>query len=564
MSGFDVLASVIQSDRESGRFLVLITEDGRLAYSHWRPFQLAGYPAIQVGESYKLRLGYDQRDGETLVVREVLEPCPMPDVALHRLGPAVPASEPQYCSGAECLEAVQTKEKVTIVSNLTLSEGCEYHGLDIDGSVVLANCYINGDFRWLKARVRGSVWFLNCRFSQHFSLKSSVLDGSCVFFGCDFSGAGGVSLRGLQACSVLLEFGTRGSDDMLWLNEMTLRGCLALNGTFEAPVQLLAKQDEAPVNDAPGLGQVFIGRQSYRAEKLSRNHFAGGIVMDGYPMTGDLEIRRSHISALTSVNMTCAHLLIDNCEVDQDVVLEEPVISDEDRGMVISDTVIGRHLNMSGRCLKGACSLAGTSVGHAWMLELENPEEGTPRLDITRFHAQHAWFEPIRLLYGDCPVNRFAKPPAFGLLAREHLTEHCKDDRRHLAEAYTRFKNWMADTGHLREEDHAFFHMRHYKEPRGLQRWLLGGVFGWGIRFRNIFLSALLVTLVFAAVYVFIGFSVDEAAMLSFQSFISSFFGRWPEAPVTGLLSIMVTLESMTGVLFVTVLVGAYIRKLLR
>ncbi len=100
MSSFEVLASVIQSDRESGRFLVLVTEDGQVAYSHWRPFQLAGYPTIQVGESYKLRLSYDQRDGETLVVREVLEPCPMPDVALHRFGPAVPLNEPQppgYC-----------------------------------------------------------------------------------------------------------------------------------------------------------------------------------------------------------------------------------------------------------------------------------------------------------------------------------------------------------------------------------------------------------------------------------------------------------------------------------
>ncbi|MGO3296098.1 MAG: hypothetical protein ACTILN_10550 [Marinobacter sp.] len=564
MSRFEALASVIQSDRESGRFLVLVTEDGQVAYSHWRPFQLAGYPVVQVGESYKLRLGYDRRDGETLVVREVLGTCQVPDVALKRFGPAVPSGEPQHCSQAELIDVVQSSEKVTVVSNVTLLDGCEQEGLDIDGSVILVNCHISGDFRWLKARVRGSLWFLNCRFSHHFSLKSSVLDGSCVFFGCDFSGAGGVSLRGVQACSVLLEFGTRGSDDMLWLNEMTLRGCLALNGTFEAPVQLLAKQDETPVNDAPSLGQVFIGRQSYRAEKLSRNYFEGGIVIDGYQMTGDLEIRRSRISALTFVGVTCAHLLVDCCEIDQDVVLEGHTVSDEDKGIIISDTVIGRHLTVSGRYLRGFCSLAGTSVGHAWMLELENPEEGTPRMDITRFHAQHAWFEPIRLLYGDCPVNRFAKPPAFGLLAREHLTEFRKEDRRHLAEAYTRFKNWMADTGHLREEDHAFFHMRHYKESHGLQRWLLGGIFGWGIRFRNILMSALLVTLAFAVVYFFIGFRPNEAAMLSLQSFISSFFGSWPEATATGLLSVIVTLESMTGVLFVTVLVGAYIRKLLR
>lgn len=564
MNHFDVLASVIHSDRESGRFLVLVTADGQFAYSHWRPFQLAGCPAVQVGEGYKVRLGYDRRDGETLVVREVLDTCQMPEVALRRLGPPVPSDAPQYCSQSELLEVLQANEKLTVISNVTMVDGCELKGLDIEGSVVLANCHISGDFRWLKARVQGSLWFLNCRFSHHFSLKSSVLDGSCVFFGCDFSGAGGVSLRGVQACSVFLEFGTRGSDDMLWLNEMSLRGCLALNGTFEAPVQLLAKQDEAPVNESPGLGHVYIGRQSYRAEKLSRNHFEGGIVIDGYQMTGDLEIRRSRMSALTFAAVTCNHMLVDNCEIDQDVILEGPTVNDEDKGIVISDTVIGRHLTITGRYLKGFCSLAGTSVGHAWMLELESPELGTPRFDITRFHAEHAWFEPIRILYGDSPVSRFAKPPAFGLLAREHSTRLRKEDRRHLAEAYTKLKNWMADTGHLREEDYAFFHMRHYKEPKGLQRWLLGGVFGWGIRFRNILMSALALALAFAVVYFFIGFRPNEAVMLSLQSFISSFFGRWPEATATGLLSALVTFESMIGVLFVTVLSGAYIRKLLR
>ena len=52
--------------------------------------------------------------------------------------------------------------------------------------------------------------------------------------------------------------------------------------------------------------------------------------------------------------------------------------------------------------------------------------------------------------------------------------------------------------------------------------------------------------------------------MLSVQSFISSFFGQWPAVDATGRLAILVTLESVIGVLFVTVLVGAYIRKLLR
>lgn len=564
MSSGEVAARVIHSDRESGRFAVLVTEHGEVVYSHWRWFQLAGHTAVQVGEGFRIRLGPDPRDNETLIVQQVLGTCAAPEIALTQVGPEVPANEPAHCSVPGLLETLGTGQKLTLVSNIAIDEGCEFSAVEINGSVVLANCDISGDFRWLQTRVRGSLWFLNCRFRQHFSLKSSILDGSAVFFGCDFSGAGGVSLRGVQACSVLMEFGTRGSDDMLWLNEMTLRGCLALNGTFEAPVQLLARQDDAPVNTSPGLHNVYIGRQSYRSEKLSRNCFDGGVVFEGYQLSGDLELRRSGLSSVRFTGVVCDHLTIDSCEVDQDVALEGIEISDEKRGTAITDTVIGRHLRMSGTHLKGFCSLAGTSVGHAWMLELEHPEQGTPRLHLTRFHAEHAWFEPVRLIYGDCPVKRLGKPPAFGLLAREHLARSGADDRRHLAEAYTRFKNWMADTGHLREEDHAFFYMRHYKETGAFTRWLLGGVFGWGIRFRNILMSALLVTVVFALVYAVIGFRPDEAAMLSLQSFISSFFGLWPETAATGLLATMVTLESMIGVLFVTVLVGAYIRKLLR
>ena len=89
-------------------------------------------------------------------------------------------------------------------------------------------------------------------------------------------------------------------------------------------------------------------------------------------------------------------------------------------------------------------------------------------------------------------------------------------------------------------------------------------MFGWGIRFRNILTSAVVLVGLFALAFGLSGFTPSEALMLSVQSFISSFFGQWPDVDATGRLAILVTLESVIGVLFVTVLVGAYIRKLLR
>ena len=108
--------------------------------------------------------------------------------------------------------------------------------------------------------------------------------------------------------------------------------------------------------------------------------------------------------------------------------------------------------------------------------------------------------------------------------------------------------------------------MRDYKESGRLRRLILGGFFGWGIRLRNVLCTALLVIGIFAFAFALTGFPSSEALMLSLQSFISILFGEWslPVPSATSWLSLMVTMESMIGVLLVTVLIGAYIRKLLR
>lgn len=555
-------ARVIHSDSRAGRFLALWTEDQCLAYSHWRPFQKAGFPAVQVGQVFHVRLGRDRRDGETLVVREVSGKCEAGDIHLDTLDLV---SSPHPVREREWLGRVATLNGVTVIANGVL-DGSEQFDLEIPGSLVLINCRVLGDFRWIRARFRGSFWCLNCQFENHFSLKSAHLDGSVVIFGCDFSGPGGVSFRGVRALSVLMEFGTRGSDDMLWLNEMTLRGCLALNGSFEAPVQLLSEQDETPVNTQPRLGSVHIGRQSYHAEQLSQNAFNGGLLLDGYSIKGPLEIYRSALDQLQLNGISAKTITVNQCEVVKDLSLDQVMITDESLGIAIEDTLIGRHLRMVGKSLRGRCSLSGSSVDRAWIMQLEKPEEGTPSIEMSRFHAEQAWFDPVSLIYGSGTIRRATTPPPFALLAKADANRPGDEDRRHLSEAYTRFKNWLADSGHLREEDHAFFHMRHYKEPGRVRRFLLGGLFGWGIRLRNVLATALMVVVVFSILFVLAGLPSSEAMMLSLQSFISILYGQWsvPDPPATGLLSVMVTAEAMIGVLLVTVLIGAYIRKLLR
>src|SRR5690554_8211602 len=80
-------ARVIHSDSRAGRFLALCTEEQQLAYSHWRAFQKAGYPAVQVGQGFKECLWRDARDGEKLVVRGAIEESEAADNAISAVSP---------------------------------------------------------------------------------------------------------------------------------------------------------------------------------------------------------------------------------------------------------------------------------------------------------------------------------------------------------------------------------------------------------------------------------------------------------------------------------------------
>lgn len=549
--------TVIHSDSESGRFVVLLSDDGQLVHSHWQVFQRVGFPSVQPGARFSVTLGCDPKDGLSPVVE-----------AVHTAEAVVEAAEtglPPVDTDAASLNArLAETDGVVIFRGLRLGD-YELRDLCRSASVVFVDCHFAGDFRWLDARIDGGLWFLNCRFERHFSLRGTRLTGNATVFACDFGGPGGVSFRGLTARSLFIEYGTRGAEDMLWLNEMRVTGCVSLNGIFPAPVQILARQDVQPVNDCPGIGRLLIGRRAYRHERLSPGAFNGGITIAGYGIENTLEVFHCAIGELSLQGLRLQSLVIDDCEFGRDLRLEQIQPGLTGQGLTVRNCTVGRHLRVIGRSLAGPMDLSGTSVGQTWVLELSHPEEGVPQVDLHRFHAADAWFEPIHLVYGARKATGRLAPPPFRLLRTAGADLDPDEQRRRQAQAYTTFKNWLASAGHLREEDHAFFHMRHAKERRLLPRLFLGGVFGWGIRLRNVVLSAAAVVLGFALVYVLMGKgSWLEAGLLSAQAFISSFFGNWPDYAATGALSVLVTLESAIGVLFITVLIGAYIRKLLR
>ena len=559
-----ISATVIHTDSEAGRFYILKSPEDDVIYSHWRVFQTAGVPSVKPGETFKIRTKLDERDDQTEIVGEVL----------GKEGEQANRSSDDNKNNTEdesstvVLQSIfaEAEKDLVIVRNKHVIDS-DIEKFSLPKSIVFIGCWFDGDFRLRDFTIQGGIWFLNCKFRQHFSLRGTCLDGNAVLFGCDFTGPGGISFRGLRGRSIFMEYGTRGGDDMLWLNELSLTGCVAINGTFLAPVQLLARQDAKPINNDPGLKRVLIGkRASYAHERLSQNQFQGGIECRDYFIQDSFEIYNSVISEVIMENVDAEQIRVHNCEVSRDVVMEHVQPRNKEQSMAVTDTIIERRLRQTGLCFSGTLNLEGTSVGQTWTLDIEKPSQGVPHVKLRRFHANAAWFEPIELVYGTAKRGRILAPPSFGLLEGSgRIRTLTGEARRELAEAYTSCKNWLATSGHLREEDHAFFHMREAKEHRRSIRILFGGIFGWGIYLRNIILSAMCLIVLFALLYMAIGIgNLSEMLVLSSQSFIGSFFGRWPDYSPTGVLSILITLESLFGLVLVTALVGCYIRKLLR
>ena len=559
-------ATVLYADGAANRFVVLSTSHSEsVIYSHWKVFRDAGFNSVQPGQKFEIYVEYDNKDYQTPIVgqvlKEIYEPCGQTDQRNNR------TKEHARSLSTEQLrhELCSNDGDIVVIHNAFIEE-FEIPDLSISVPVVFIDCCFQGNFRLLKAHIQGGIWFVSCGFRFHFSLRGTHLDGNAILFNCDFRGLGGISFRGLHGRSIFLEYGTRGGDDMLWLNELSLSGCVAINGIFPTRVELLAQQDDNPVNSVPKLHRVLIGRGDYIHENLNENQFLDGIECRGYHIHESFEIHNCTLNELILDQLDAKYVLIHECEISRDVILNNIQPQDEIRPITITGSVIERHLRLTAHRICGRVDLSDTTVAQTLTLELDKPDSGVPQLRLNRFHASAAQFEPVELVYGAVRRRRFFAPPVFGFLeGAEGPGTITGEHRRTLAEAYTSCKNWLATSGHLLEEDHAFFHMRSAKETSSLKRWLFGGVFGWGIHLWNILLSAVVLIFVFALLYTYIGTGAfSEMILLSAQSFISSFFGQWPDYPPTGVLSILITLESMLGVVFITVLVGAYIRKMLR
>ena len=217
---------------------------------------------------------------------------------------------------------------------------------------------------------------------------------------------------------------------------------------------------------------------------------------------------------------------------------------------------IRRHLKIKNNELSKSLCLNGSAVGEITYLE-NNTYDPSAIIDVRKFTSFRV------LIYSS---GFLTKNSSFNIFQARKFNNLNTNSTSELCDQYCSLKNWLADSGKLELEDMAYFHMRQCYHSNVFTRFVFGIIFGWGVRLSNIAISSMIVVLLFSGVIMISDLKITflKALSLSTQSFISSFFGKWDDYPPEGMLSGIVTFESIVGVIFITVFVGAYLRKLLR
>jgi len=433
-------------------------------------------------------------------------------------------------------------------------------------------------------QVKGDLVFLGCIFKDAFSLKDAEVSGSVHMEGCDFSGAGGASFRGLKAKALYLDFGIKGPRDMVWLNEMCIAEDVVIGGEFSSNIQVMRQQDNRVTtqtckdnvsDNRPCFRRLFVGKECYQSQNINRSILAGTLDIHGLCHGEVIEVDHAEIQEIRMVQVTgdagitCRHtkvlgnVLLEYDQRDEDKKPTLGRLSDVD----FQDTYVEGHFTLRYMQLAGVLNLDDATVERVIRLHQLHFAEGGG-LQLVRLSANRLVMDDFTLLYGKKKQSLFWQNPRFYMLRREHdKGKNGKAGDTELTQEYVLLKHLLSQEGQLKLEDEAFYHMRklgHWHHDVGML--FYNYVFGWGVRLQNILASVVMMVLLFFIAYhqVF-QFEEMNALQLSIQATFLAFFGSiQPEVMAGSYLSWVVLAQSVMGVIFVTVFVGAYVRKLLR
>ncbi len=470
------------------------------------------------------------------------------------------------------------KPHQTLVITEDIPEGWQPVASLLGANILFYRCVWNDKAVFKGWQVKGDLVFLGCTFMDAFSLKDACISGAVHMEGCDFSGAGGASFRGLQAKALYLDFGIKGPRDMIWLNEMCIAEDVVIGGEFSSDIQVMREQDNRVttqtckdniINDRPCFRRLFVGKECYQSQNINRSILAGTLDIHGLSHGEVIDIDHAEIQEIRmmkvtgDVGVTCRHT-----KVFGNVWIEHDEKSLGSLSKVdFQDTYIEGHFALRYIQLAGVLNLDDATVERVIRLHQLHFAEGGG-LQLARLCANRLVMDDFTLLYGKKKQSLFWQNPYFYMLKREHNRgKQGKAGDVELTQEYVLLKHLLSQEGQLKLEDEVFYHMRklgHWHHDVGM--FFYNYVFGWGVRLQNILVSVvMMILLFFIAYHQFFKFEELNALQLSVQATFLAFFGNiTPEVAAGSNLSWVVLVQSVMGVIFVTVFVGAYVRKLLR
>lgn len=542
----------IYNDNKNERFSILSAENNGLHFCYWREHFLQNRPSWPINAVFEVT--FDNRTDlvknyRGIQIKEMLE-------INNASSNSYECHENKRFSQLELTDLLKGNSVTPLVFIACQFDEFELQLLKVYRQVAFLSCQFNGNARFIESTFEHSVFFSNSTFSRHFSFKKTIVNGSAHFEGVSFSGQGGVSFRGFQAKNLFLDFAINGPNDITWLNEMDISGVLSIGGEFKSELQFLNDQDKLGNSKIHTIGDIVIGQDLYQAENANQTLINSKLVFNGYRIQSAINIMKTDVEEVNISNLTCKSINIHDLSTSKDLLIEHCHFSD-DVSLKLNKSSVGRHLKIENNQFNGTVDFSGSAVSENSYFESNKCQRET-KLDLRKFTSSRFIIEPETVL------NQYANgslltPTKFSLIEIESTQQEKSD-------IYCSLKHWLADSGKLDMEDIAYFHMRDNHQLSPLKKMLFGRIFGWGVRLTNLAIFSLLLILTFA-----LGFdsllnelSFSQAIALSFQSFISSFFGEWQSFNSVGLITTIVTIESIIGILFITIFIGAYIRKLLR
>ena len=435
------------------------------------------------------------------------------------------------------------------------------NNLEIDNTILFINCKFPKNFICIGCQFHKNLLFLNCEFNGRFSLKNSIIKNSLHIEACNFRTKGGISLRGIKTENLYIDFGVKGPQDLIWINETKISKNLIINGDFSSDIEIRGDQDGDAKKSS--IKEICIGYNYYSNQKIV-----------------DTKINKLYIENIISQNNSITNsemnelvvnkIIIDTFNIVTTTVYNKINIENSyfnyDKSLLINNSNCVNRLIISECQFKGLLSLENSIIDKQTIIK--NCQcEASSTLSLYNFITNSLIIEPIYFLYKD---KKSFFNPRFKLLDKEFNYRLIKKDklkRKELIQEYTSLKHWLALNGNLIEEDIAYFNMRNKRSTNLFEKLIFNYTFGWGVRLKNVLFSSIVLMLIFSIIYFSLGIPIKASGIFSFQSFFSCIFGDWnvygKHLP-THIIPIISNIESAMGVIFITAFVGAYMRKLLR